>query len=78
MARFGKDYKAALQNARANANAEGSAWAVFCDTSGAWNSERWRETMTPTQNWAGVTYEKILPDKDEETGMTEDERNHIG
>lgn len=77
MARFGKDSQAAYSNARANANETGEPWAVFSDTSGAWNSERWRASMErPT--WSGVRYEKILPDLDEQTGMTADERAHLG
>ncbi len=77
MARFGNDQKSAYANARRNANATGEVWAVFSDTSGAWNSERWRSSMS-RPNWAGVSYEKILPDLDESTGMTADERSHIG
>jgi hypothetical protein len=59
MARF-TQHSQALANARVNADASGETWAIFCDPSGAWNSERLGSSPTgPT--WAGVTREIVTP-----------------
>jgi hypothetical protein len=75
MARFGRDNRAAHSNAQANADATGERWVVFSDTSGAWNSERYR-TNAPCHNAPDATiHEPII---DQSTGMSADERGYIG
>lgn len=59
MARFTKESDARA-NAQANANANRCDYALFSDTSGAWNSEPWG-TRGEGQTWAGVRPERIQP-----------------
>jgi hypothetical protein len=48
-----RTFDGAAANARANAAYFKVPWAVFSDTSGNWNSERWREAHTE-RSWSGT------------------------